>query len=108
MKTYSGARTFDAVVVTINGGPLDARRDLHTYSLNNFEWGYEGDETRQLALAILADAAGDDAARAQCEPFMRAIVANFDNEWEITDEQVRTALRDLAAVQPFAQKSGRR
>ena len=96
MKTYTGARTFDGVVVTVDGQWLDARRDLHTYSLNSFEWGYEGAETLQLALAIIADAVGDDAAREQCEPFMRAIVANFDNEWEITDEQVRGALRDLA------------
>jgi hypothetical protein len=96
VRTYSGARTFDGVVVTVDGRPLDARRDLHTYSLNNYEWGYEGDETRQLAQAIIADAVDDDAARAQCEAFMRAIVANFDNEWEITDEQVRAALRDLS------------
>lgn len=98
MKTYTGARTFDAVVVTVDDHPLDARRDLHTFTLNNFEWGYEGDEPRQLALAMIADAVGDDTARAQCEPFMRAIVANFDNEWEITDEQVRAALRELAAL----------
>lgn len=97
MKTYTGARTFDGVVVTVDGRPLDARRDLHTYSLNNFEWGYEGDEVRQLALAIIADAVGDDAARAQCEAFMRAIVANFDNEWEMSEEQVRAALRELSA-----------
>jgi hypothetical protein len=97
MKTYSGARTFDGVVVTVDGRPLDAHRDLLAYSLNNFEWGYEGDETRQLALAILADAVGEDAALEQCEAFMRAIVANFDNEWEMTDEQVRAALRELAS-----------
>lgn len=95
MKTYTGARTFDGVVVMVDGQPLDARRDLHTYSLNNFEWGYEGDEVRQLALAIIADAVGDDATHAQCETFMRAIVANFDNEWEITDEEVRVALQEL-------------
>ena len=98
MKTYTGARTFDAVVVMVDGHPLDPRRDLHTFSLNNFEWGYEGDEVRQLALAIIADAVGDDAARAQCEPFMRAIVANFDNEWEMTDEDVRVALQELASA----------
>lgn len=96
MKTYTGARTFDAVVVSVDGRPLDPRRDLHTYSLNNFEWGYEGDESLQLALAILADATDAATARAQAGPFMRAIVANFDNEWEITDEQVQAAVRDLS------------
>lgn len=95
MKTYRGARTFDAIVVTVDDTPLPARRDLHLYSRNGFEWGFEGAESLQLSLAILADACDDTRALAGADAFMRAIVANFDNEWEINDEQVRIALGDL-------------
>lgn len=99
MKTYSGARTFDSVVVTVDGSPLSPRGDLKNYSLNGFEWGYEGDDPRQLALAILADAADDETALAFAEDFMTEIVANFDNEWEMTEEQVRAALQALRDIQ---------
>lgn len=98
MKTYRGARTFDGIEVTVDDRPLPAAREVHTFSLNGFEWGYEGPESTQLALAILADAASAAVAKAQAEAFMRAIVANFDNEWEITDEQVLTAVRELRAI----------
>lgn len=95
MKTYRGERTFDAIVVTVDGTPLEPRRDLHTYSENHFEWGYEGAESAQLALAILANCTDDNTARQYADPFMREIVANFSNEWEINEEQVRQAVADL-------------
>ena len=95
MKIYRGARTFDGLEVTVDGRPLPQRFDLKTYSKNGFEWSYEGAEASQLALALLADATDDRTALAMCDPFMRAIVANFDNDWEITEEQLRVALRAL-------------
>jgi len=96
MKTYSGERTLDGVVVTVDGDVLPPRRDLHTFSENNFEWGYEGDESRQLALAILAYSSGDVAAVRYAESFMREIVANFSNEWEINENQIKQAIADLS------------
>ena len=95
MKTYQGERTFDGVLVTASGQSLQPRRDLKRFSENHFEWGYEGDESRQLALAILADCEGDEVALQNAESFMREIVANFSNEWEITEDQVRQAVIDL-------------
>jgi len=95
MKRYKGERTFDAIVVTVDDRALDARRDLNLFTENHFEWGYEGDESRQLALAILADCQTDDVATKLTEPFMREIVANFGNEWEITSDQVLQAVADL-------------
>lgn len=95
MKTYRGERTFDAIVVMVGEQPLDPRRDLKRFSENHFEWGYEGDESRQLALAILADCVGDDVAPHYVESFTREIVANFSNEWEISEDQVRQAVADL-------------
>jgi hypothetical protein len=95
MKVYQGERTFDAIVVTVDRKPLDPRRDLKNFSDNHFEWGYEGDESRQLALAILAHNESDEIALQHAERFMQSIVANFGNEWEMTEQQVHQAITDL-------------
>lgn len=93
MKTYAGDRTIDGILVTVDGEPLDQRLDVRAYSRNGFEWTYEGDESRQLALAILADHLGDEQrALDLTEPFMRAVVANFDNTWEMTENDVAAAV----------------
>jgi len=96
MKCFSGDRTIDGVKVTVDGRPLDQRLDLHRYTANGFEWSYEGDEPRQLALAILAEHLADAAAaRAMVEPFMKGVVANFGNEWEMTSADIDAALAAL-------------
>ncbi len=97
MKTYRGMRTFDDREVTVDGRDLDPRFDLKTFSSNGFEWSFEGREPSQLALAILADAFDADTALRLVEPFMRAIVANFDNDWEMTEAQVKAAVAALDA-----------
>ena len=98
MKTYAGDRTIDGVVVTVDGSPLDQRLDIHRYSENGFEWTYEGAESRQLALAILADHLGDaERASPLVEPFMREVVANFDNTWEMTSDDVTAAIEAFAS-----------
>ncbi len=99
MKTYAGDRTIDGIVVTVDGRPLDQRLDVHRYSHNGFEWTYEGAESRQLALAILADHLGDaERALVLVEPFMREVVANFDNTWEMTSDDVAAAVEAFAAT----------
>lgn len=96
MKRFSGDRTIDGVKASVDGRPLDQRLDLHRYTANGFEWSYEGDEPRQLALAILAEHLSDPAdAKALVEPFMKAVVANFDNEWEMTSTDIDAALAAL-------------
>ena len=96
MKIYSGDRTIDGVKVTVDGKPLDPCLDVMEFTKNGFEWSYEGPEPRQLALALLADHLGDKAAAmAAVESFMRAIVANFDNEWEMTSDDIDVALTAL-------------
>jgi Family of unknown function (DUF6166) len=48
----------------------------------------------------LADHLGDNAsAKAAVEPFMRAIVANFGNEWEMSSADMDLALAGLAGKQ---------
>jgi len=97
MKHYAGDRTIDGVKVTVDGAPLDPRMNVTEFSKNGFEWSYEGPEPRQLALALLVDHLGDNAAaRAMVESFMRAIVANFGNEWEMTSDDIDLAVTALA------------
>lgn len=95
MKTYTGTRAFDGLEVRVDGRPLDPRFDLRTFSKNGFEWSFEGASPQQLALAILADAFGDETALRLSQSFMTAIVANFDNDWEMTEADVKDAVRAL-------------
>ena len=97
MKNYVGDRTIDGVKVTVDGAPLDPCTTVMEYSKNGFEWSYEGPEPRQLALALLVDQLGDaNIAKANAEAFMRAVVANFGNEWEMSSSDLDLALTALA------------
>ena len=93
MKQYSGKRTIDGIVVTVDGAPLDKRFDIRVFDEKGFEWSYEGSAPRQLALAILVDHLGDaDAACNKVEPFMTSVIANLDNDWTLTSSDVDAAL----------------
>jgi hypothetical protein len=93
VKTYSGDRTIDGIEVLVDGVPLAPRTDLKAYSKNGFEWSYEGPEPAQLAFALLVDHLGEPArAEALHAAFMREIVANFDNSWELTSADIDAAL----------------
>ena len=99
MKTYAGDRTIDGIIVTVDGEPLDQRLDIRRFSENGFEWTYEGPESRQLALAILADHLGDaDRALPLVEPFTSEVVACFDNTWEMSSDDVAAAIEALASA----------
>ena len=96
MKTYRGGRSLDGAVVTVDGKPLAPRYDLKRLSATGFEWTYEGAGPAQLALALLADHLGNDAkALSLYEPFMRRIVAELDNSWELTSGDIDAALVEL-------------
>ena len=93
MKIYEGGRSLDGAVVTVDGAPLNPRFDLKRFSPAGFEWTYEGDGPRQLALALLADHLGDGAkALALTESFMRGVVAELDNAWRLTSDEIAAAL----------------
>jgi hypothetical protein len=97
MKSYAGKRTIDGLVVTVNGQALAERYELKRFTKNGFEWAYEGDSPQQLALAILADHLGDDARAVRLsEPFMKAMVANLDNDWELSGAEIDAALQEIA------------
>jgi hypothetical protein len=93
MKIYEGGRSLDGAVVTVDGRPLNPRFDLKRHSSAGFEWTYEGDGPRQLALALLADHLGDDAkALALTEGFMRNVVAELDNAWRLTSDEIDASI----------------
>ena len=93
MKEYSGKRTIDGIVVTVDGAPLDERFDIQIFDDKGFEWSYEGSAPRQLALAVLADHFDDpNLARDKVEYFMTSVVANLDNDWTFTSQEIDKAL----------------
>ena len=93
MKTYEGWRDLDGANVTVDDKPLPPRLDLKALSKAGFEWTYEGAGPAQLALALLADHLGDDAAALRhYERFMREVVAVLDNAWRLTSADIDAAL----------------
>ncbi len=97
MTVYEGGRSLDGAVVTADGAPLDPRFDLRIFSRAGFEWTYEGDGPRQLALALLAHHLRDATrALALTEPFMRAVVTELDNAWRLTDAEIDAAIKGLS------------
>ncbi len=97
MKTYKGSRTIDGIVVVVDDAPLDERYDLERFTTRGFEWSYEGSEPTQLALAILANHLGDDRRAVESsDAFMRQVVANLDNDWELTSDDIDKALAGIA------------
>jgi hypothetical protein len=98
MKVYEGGRSLAGAVVTVDGKPLPPRHDLKLLSRAGFEWTYEGAGPAQLALALLADHLGDDQkALRYHEAFMKAVVADLDNAWRLTSEDIDQALRAIGA-----------
>lgn len=96
MTTFRGDRTIDGLQVTVDERPLDPRFGVKTFSQNGFEWGYEGPEPQQLAFAILARHLGDESrALALSKAFMKAVIANCGNEWEMTGAEIDEALAEL-------------
>ena len=97
-KTYTGDRTMDGIQVSVDGRPLDPRYDLRRFADGGFEWSYEGPEPEQLAFALLVDHLGDAARAASLSGrFMREVVANFDNEWEMASADIDRVLEGFGA-----------
>src|SRR4249920_3318339 len=94
MKTYEGKRTIDGLVVTVDGKPLDEHYGVKRFTRFGFEWTYEGESPQQLALAILFDYLGDKGSAIELsESFMKEVVANLDNDWAISSEQIDAFLK---------------
>ena len=96
MKSYAGKRSIDGIVVTVDGRPLSEHYEVERFTKWGFEWTYEGASPQQLALAILYDHTGDrERAIRLCEPFMKKVVANLDNDWILSSEDIDRALEEI-------------
>lgn len=65
---------------------LDARQDLLNHSPDGFQWGYGGSGPAQLALALVADATGDDELALRVhQQFKANTVARITGDtWEMS------------------------
>ena len=98
MKVYEGKRTMDGLVVTVDGKPLPEHYEVKQFTKRGFEWTYDGTSPQQLALAILFEHLGDAArAVALSEPYMKDVIANLDNDWRLTGDDVDAYLRQRGA-----------
>jgi hypothetical protein len=80
-------RTADGRLVTADGHLLPLRLDLRRHSPTGFRWGYFGAGEAQLALALLADATGDDQlAVALYLRYSADIISTLDpdEDWMLT------------------------
>jgi len=96
VKTYQGIRKIDGLSVTVDGRPLSEHYGIKQFTKWGFEWTYEGASPQQLALAILYDHLGDKThAIRLSEPFMKKVIANLDNDWTLTEEDIERAIKDM-------------
>jgi len=97
MKTYSGQRDIDGLKVAVDGRPLNEHYEVKQFTGWGFEWTYEGPSPQQLALAILYDHLGDkERAIRLSETFMKTVIANLDNDWTLTSEDIDRAITAIA------------
>ena len=96
MKTYAGIRGFDGLQVTVDGRKLSEHYEVKQFTTWGFEWTYEGDSPQQLALAILYDHTGDKTRSiGLSEGFMKKVVADLDNDWTLTSDQIDSAIAEI-------------
>lgn len=93
MTVYEGKRTIDGLVVTAGGRKLDEHYEVKRFTRYGFEWTYEGESPQQLALAILVEHLGDkERALRLSGPFMKSVVANLDNDWKLSGDEIDRAI----------------
>jgi Family of unknown function (DUF6166) len=96
VKTYQGTRQIDGLSVTVDGRPLSEHYDIKRFTKWGFEWTYEGASPQQLALAILYDHLGDKGLAIRLsEPFMKKVIADLDNDWTLTEEEIDRAIKEM-------------
>ena len=103
MRQYRGAATELGGEVTAEDGagsrPLDPRYDLRNHSPTGFAWGYGGSGPAQLALALCADALGDDgrAEGVYQEVKFRLVAGLPAGGWALSEREVLDTIRAVEA-----------
>lgn len=108
MKTYIGQAPHRVIVQLANGKvrELPLFLEVRSHSPTGFSWGYAGSGPSQLALAICIDCVGRLRALQVYQDFKFRVIAKLpgEHDWELTEEQVRTAIelaeRQFAQVAP--------
>jgi hypothetical protein len=96
MKTYAGIRGFDGLQVTVDGRKLPEHYEVKQFTTWGFEWTYEGESPQQLALAILYDHTRDKVRSIGLSgAFMKKVVANLDNDWTLTGDEIDRAVAEI-------------
>ena len=94
MKTYSGDRTIDGVIVLVDQARLLPDLGGAIFSDTGFEWGYDGPGPRELAYVILVDHLGDTSrAKVLVPRFVEGCIAKLDNEWSISSVDIEAVLK---------------
>jgi Family of unknown function (DUF6166) len=119
MKVYIGRitsgdrRVVDVIDGTAKGKrvrKLKLRLDLHNHSPTGFNWGYGGSGPAQLALALLADALGDDERAVRLHQrykFMTIGALDKDRGWHLTDGDIFRAVAQIEADKRVLQWANR-
>lgn len=78
---------------------LDPRHDLRRFS-DVFRWGVAGAGSKQLALALIADATGDDRLAVEtCVDLSWSLFHCFNEwEWELTDGEIAGRLETIRVM----------
>lgn len=106
-KRYIGRRDGQAGAATVRvvedgkrSRALNPRHDLRNHSPDGFQWGYGGSGPAQLALALVADATGDDAlAQRTYQRFKFNTVAAINaDSFEMSAEAIRLEVEALEAT----------
>lgn len=79
---------------------LDPRYDLRNHSPDGFEWGYSGSGPAQLALALCADALGNDpAALIVYQTFKQAVIVRLNKKaWAMSRREIQLAITTLLSL----------
>jgi len=104
MKVYTGIRSETGIAHVEVEEPnkpnrlLAPRTDLFKHCNTGLDWGYSGSAPKQCAMAILADALGDDLRAVRIHGgFHFYIVAALPRHlpWHLTEDQVIAIVEEL-------------
>lgn len=75
---------------------LNPRYDLRNHSPDGFQWGYGGSGPAQLALALVADATGnDEVTRRVYQQIKFRMVATMGGSWQLTAGEIQDLAEEL-------------